>query len=375
MIRVRFAPSPTGSFHIGGARTALYNVLFVENMKRQGKDAEFFLRIEDTDQERYKPHAVSELIQTLDWLGYKWEAGPTAEELLKFEVDRLLVRKYGKPWTGQSYVQSERKDIYGNLAKELLERKLAYPVFTDARIDKADGKRGWAKLSETAQVGQFREASPFMIQSAIATGRQYFLMLKLPRGGSATVTDYLRGDIKIPWKRQHDLVILKPDGMPTYHFASVVDDHQMGVTHVIRGAEWLDSLPVHFYLYRIFEWDRPEFVHLPLILNPSGKGKMSKRNGQDIKDGHGRVVPTFTVDYMRAGFIPSALNNFLALTGWNPKDGGEIMSWDELIEKFSLENINTTAAAWNYGKLLSFNQQHIKRMPESEFAEIAERFI
>lgn len=365
----RFAPSPTGHFHVGGARTALFN--FVVARKTGGK---FFLRIEDTDDARYQTYAVTELIQSLAWLGMSWDAGPTTDELISLSVNPELAIQFGKERLEHSYVQSKRSEIYTSLAMELMNRGEAYPVFTDREIDESGTK--WSKLSALNNIGQWREASPFHIRKAMATGRDYYIMLRLPRYGGTVVHDTLRGDIEIPWNRKHDLVILKPNKLPTYHMASVIDDHFHGTTHVIRGSEWLDSLPVHKYLYGLFGWDAPKFTHLPLILNPSGKGKLSKRKGQEVKDLDGKtVVPTYTVDYMRQGFLAEAMINFLALVGWNPGDGKEILSLSEIVNRFDLARVNTTAARWNYKKLLHLNTNYISNLSDEQFADIAESFL
>ena len=366
-VRVRFAPSPTGRFHIGGARTALYNKLVSD--KYGGK---FYIRIEDTDRSRYSKEAATELIEALGWLGLNWDEGPTESELLELDVEPDMAKKYGKV-VEQSYIQSKRKEIYAQYANQLLEAGKAYPVFTEEVLDTDGQSMRFSKLSELADLHKWRTANRFMVKKMLATGQPYYLMLKLPREDGITVYDELRGSIDIPWKKRHDSVIVKPDGMPTYHLASVVDDMLMNTTHVIRGEEWLSSLPLHFFLYESLGWDRPKFVHLPVILNPTGKGKMSKRAG--VKDGTGKDVPVFVAEYKNRGFVPEALVNFMALTGWNPKSEQEFMTWDELVDKFDFSGINKTGAAWNYKKLLFFNRQYIKNMSADKFAKIVEEYL
>lgn len=371
MAVVRFAPSPTGRFHVGGARTALYNKLFAEKSKNNS----FFLRIEDTDQSRYMPSATTELIETLAWLGLTWDKGPSEDDLLDLNVEPWLAQKYGKVSEGFSYVQSKRTEIYKEYAQQLLDMNLAYPVFTEEIMDTDNVGKRFSKLSELVDLAKWRDAGKFMIKKMLATEQPHYLMLKLPRESTVTIYDGLRGQMEVRWRRQHDSVLLKPDGLPTYHLASVVDDHLMNTTHVIRGEEWLSSLPLHFFLYNTFGWDKPEFIHLPVILNPTGKGKMSKRNGQDIRDSEGRVVPIFVKEYMDNGFLAEALVNFMALVGWNPKTEQEIMDWDELVYRFSFDGISKSGAAWNYKKLRHFNQEYIRKLSPDKFAELAERFV
>lgn len=373
MAVVRFAPSPTGRFHVGGARTALFNKLIAA----KEPNSIFYLRVEDTDRTRYVPTATTELIETLGWLGLHWDKGPTTQDLEDLDVERYLVRKYGKPDEGISYVQSKRMSIYQEYAKQLIELDLAYPVFTEEVVDTDNVGKGksFSKLSDLVELNRWRTAGSFMVKKLLATGQPYYLMLKLPREATVEVVDSLRGKMEVQWRRKHDVVLLKPDGLPTYHLASVIDDHLMGTTHVIRGEEWLSSLPLHFFLYDSFGWDKPDFIHLPVILNPTGKGKMSKRNGQDIRDNEGRVVPIFVKEYMNNGFLPEALINFMSLIGWNPKDNTEIMSWDELVHRFDLSGVNKTGAAWNYKKLLHINRQYIQNLDSDKFAELAERFV
>lgn len=366
-VRVRYAPSPTGGFHVGGARTALYNKVIVDQL-----GGEFIIRIEDTDSDRYVEGAVDELFSGLEWLGLDWSEGPNYDELIRLKVPEQDAKRWARA-VDQPYVQSSRKELYQKYAHGLIEKGLAYPVFTDEEIDDT-GKTRWSKLSELADIGRWRVESDFMISRAMATGRPYYIMLKLPREGNALCHDFLRAPIEYPWRREHDIVILKPSGLPTYHFASVIDDHYMKITHVIRGSEWLSSLPVHHYLYEALGWkdEQPVFVHLPLILNPTGKGKMSKR---ETRAPNGELVPVFVKQYREKGFIKEALINFMALTGWSPKNNKEILSWYDLLELFDLRNINLSAAVWDYRRLLNLNQRYLQIIPEAEFVRLAMQFI
>lgn len=356
-IVVRFAPSPTGGFHVGGARTALYNWLYAR--KNGGK---FLLRIEDTDQKRYKENAVTELIQSLTWLGIDWDFGPTTQELIELGVDNSMAKRYGKGAEQNSFVQSKRNEIYQSYVIMLIENDMAYRVFSDEADEDID-KDDFAVASKEMKLNIWREASPFMIRKALQAGRPYHVRLKMPREDDIVCNDYLRGDIRFKFHREKDFVIQKTDGGTTYHLASVIDDHLMGTTHVIRGEEWLSSLPKHYYLYECFGWTPPTFIHTASILNPSGKGKMSKRDVV-AKDGKTKV-PTFVMDYKRKGFLPEALINFMSLTGWNPKNGVEFMSKEDLIGLFNLDGLSVRGATWDYNKLLHFNKQWMRTVSET----------
>lgn len=372
MIKVRYAPSPTGPHqHVGGVRTALFNWLFAKH-----SGGKFFIRIEDTDQERYNPKAVTDLLQSFTWLGLDWDEGPTVDDLLGLDVSEDMAARYGKA-SNTSFVQSKRASIYNELAHRLIEEGKAYPVFSDESLEQSpDIKVQEARMK--MQVFRWREAGSFMISKAMATGRPYHVRLKMPREDTAIeCMDYLRGSIFFPYRKLYDPVILKTpkDGkpaMPSYHLAHVIDDHLMETSHVLRGEEWLSSLPYHTYLWKCFNWDAPVYCHLPVILNPTGKGKMSKR---ETKAPDGSIVPVFVTQYKELGFIPDALINFMALVGWNPGNGHEIINKDELIDLFSLDRINRTGAAWDYRKLRSINQRYIQMMDEDTFADLAESYI
>lgn len=356
---MRFAPSPTGSLHIGGARTVIFNKIIASKL-----GIPLALRIEDTDQTRYVPTAVEEILEMSDWLGIKYDLGPTANELLKLGVSQDKAEKYGLPmkhdW--QSMVQSERKDIYKEHSDWLIDNGFAYRVFAD----ELDTDMRFSEASKEMRLNEWRNASKFIQDQALGTGRPYHVRIKMPREGSILSKDKLRGVIKVEYRKLHDYVLLKTDGMPTYHLASVVDDHLMNVRIVLRNEEWLASLPLHNHLYKCFGWKLPEFVHTASILNPSGKGKMSKRQAQDSS---GKTIPTHVKDYKALGFLPEAMWNVIAMTGWNPGDGTEYMSMEEIIRKFDINRINTTGAAWGWQKLLNMNQHYIKSLTDSDFVK------
>ncbi len=361
-IVVRFAPSPTGHFHVGGARTALFNYLFAK--KNGGR---FFLRIEDTDQTRYRPYAVQELIESLAWLGIDWSDGPSKEELVALGVDAVTADQYGK--TG-GFVQSTRKELYKTHAQMLCDVGKAYKVFADESVE--EGVK-FSKASKQMGLDTWRNASAFMVRKAEKAELPYHIRLKMPREGIAFCKDLLRGEIEFSYYRLHDPVLLKTDGMPTYHLASVVDDHAMNVTHIIRNEEWLPSLPFHYYLYSSFNWIPPVFVHTASILNPSGKGKMSKRETVAL-DGK-TVVPSLVLQYKHAGFLPEAMINFMALTGWNPGLNKELFSKEDLITLFSLKRLGMTGAAWDYSKLKKMNSVYIQKLDVDTFVSMAKQFI
>ena len=373
-VRVRYAASPTGPYqHVGGARTALFNYIFALH-----SDGEFFIRIEDTDQKRYDNNAVTDLISTLVWLGFDWVDGPNANELIKLGVDEIIAHRYGKN-SNQSYVQSNRSDIYFGYAHDLIESGHAYPVFADESIeDNPDIKVQEARFQQN--VYRWRSASPFMIRKTMATKTPYHIRLRMPREDDYEVCyDYLRGTIKFHQRKLYDPVILKtprPEegipAIPSYHLAHVVDDHLMNTTHVLRGEEWLSSLPYHNYLWKCFGWDIPIYCHLPVILNPTGRGKMSKR---ETKSGTGEVVPVFVKQYKERGFLSQALKNFMSLVGWSPGDNKEIMDFDDIIDLFNLNRISKTGAMWDIRKLKNMNNHYIRMLGNDEFANLAEDYV
>lgn len=361
----RFAPSPTGSFHAGGARTALYNYLLAKKT-----DGVFLLRIEDTDRTRYKDYAVSELVRALKWLGITWDLGPTVDEFIELGVDRELAEAVGskKSYAGM-FVQSKRKSVYGTFADKLIAGNMAYRVFSSGLNEENVGGvrekgKNYARLGQEMNLDKWRNASSFISRKALNTGRPYHVRLKLPRQGTIMCSDLIRGDLEFRWNVLFDPVILKSDGMPTYHFAAAIDDKLHNIYDngiVIRNEEWLSSLPIHTYLAQVLWNQTPKFCHTASILNPVGKGKMSKRFSDEMK-AKGVDIPVFVNEYAERGFIPEAFNNFAALVGWNPKNGKEIMSMDDMITEFNLEGLNDSASRWDLNKLKYFNREWIKRL-------------
>lgn len=341
MIRDRFAPSPTGNVHVGSLRTALYNYLFAKK-----NNGQFLLRLEDTDRTRYEEGAVENL------LGALMVTGVVPDEGL-FEEDGKIVQK----GDCGPYIQSERLDIYKKYINQLLESGQAYYCFcTKERLDEVREKQKAA--GETPRYdGHCRNLPKEEVEARIAAGEPYVIRLKLPEDHVVAFDDAVRGKIEINTNDLDDQVLIKTDGFPTYHFAVVIDDHLMGITHVIRGEEWLPSTPKHVYLYECFGWEQPQYVHLSNILNDDHK-KLSKRQG-DVSVG----------DFLKKGYLPEALINFLALLGWSPENEQEIFSMDELIEAFDLSRINKSGAVFDRAKLDWMNAHYIKELPIETLTE------
>lgn len=356
-VRVRFAPSPTGPLHIGGVRTALYNYLFAKH--HNGK---FLLRIEDTDQNRYVEGAEDYIIESLKWLGI------TPDEGVGFGGEL------------GPYRQSDRKDIYTSYAQELIDSGNAYYSFDTA--EELDAMRTEAEKSGQTfiynsqnrnQLNNSLSLSAEEVQSKLNADIPYVIRFKIPENQSIELEDLIRGKITIDSNTLDDKVLFKSDGMPTYHLANIVDDHLMQISHVIRGEEWLPSLPLHELLYKAFGWTAPNFAHLPLIMKPEGKGKLSKRDG----DKHG--FPVFPLEwkteegtakgYREEGYLPQALINMLALLGWNPGTEQEIFNLDELVTAFSLEKVSKSGARFNPEKTKWFNHQYIQKLDANEILE------
>ena len=338
MIRDRFAPSPTGNVHVGSLRTALYNYLFA-----QKNNGQFLLRLEDTDRTRYEEGAVENLLDALMVTGVVPDEG-------LFEEDGKIIQK----GDCGPYIQSERLDIYKKYIDQLLENGQAYYCFcTKERLDEVREKQKAA--GETPRYdGHCRNLPREEVEARVAAGEPCFIRLKLPEDHVVAFDDAVRGRIEINTNDLDDQVLIKTDGFPTYHFAVVVDDHLMGITHVIRGEEWLPSTPKHVYLYECFGWEQPQYVHLSNILNDDHK-KLSKRQG-DVSVG----------DFLKKGYLPEALINFLALLGWSPENEQEIFSMDELIEAFDLSRINKSGAVFDRAKLDWMNAHYIKELPIEE---------
>ncbi|MGC9513527.1 MAG: glutamate--tRNA ligase [Fidelibacterota bacterium] len=336
---VRFAPSPTGYLHVGGHRTALYNYLFAR--KHGGR---FILRIEDTDQSRYVKGAVENLVKSLRAMGLDWDAGPDKED------------------EKGPYYQSRRLEIYNKEILRLLSSGKAYRCFCSSERLAELRERQLAAGEAPGYDGHCRHLDPQEAEKR-AQKEAHVIRMRVPDEGAITFHDEIRGEVTVEFSRVDDQVLLKSDGFPTYHFANVVDDHYMGVTHVIRGEEWLPSLPKHLLLYEYLGWEAPVFAHLPLLLNPD-KSKLSKRQGDVAVE-----------DYLAKGYLPQALNNFLALLGWNPGDDREIFSMDKLIELFSLDRVNKAGAVFNTEKLEWMNQQYIQAMEDAAYLKEARRWL
>lgn len=360
--RVRFAPSPTGPLHIGGVRTALYNYLFA---RKNGGD--FILRIEDTDQGRYVPGAEEYIIETLKWCGLELNEGPG------------IGGDYGP------YRQSERKGMYRQFADQLVEADLAYYAF-DTSEDLEEMRERMTKQGVPAPkydsvTRQYMKNSLTLpadeVKARLDKGDDYVIRLKMPRNEEVRFEDMIRGWVQFNTSQLDDKVLLKSDGMPTYHLANVVDDHLMKITHVIRGEEWLPSAPTHVMLYKFLGWEdtMPQFAHLPLILRPDGNGKLSKRDGDRLG------FPVFPLDWQdpesgtitasgfrERGFFPDAFINMLVFLGWNPGTNQEIFTKEELIEAFSIERIGRSGARFDFEKAKWFNQQFFKLRSPQELA-------
>ena len=365
-IRVRFAPSPTGPLHIGGLRTALYNYLFAK--KNSGK---MILRLEDTDQTRFVAGAEEYIRESIEW------AGITLDE---------------SPWNGGEfgpYRQSERKDSYKDYAQQLLDSDKAYYAFDTP--EELDEMRERLKASKVAnpqynaitrmQMKNSLTLSKEEVEQRIANGEKYVIRIKIPAKEEVRLNDIVRGWVMVHSSTLDDKVLMKSDGMPTYHLANVVDDHLMKITHVIRGEEWLPSAPLHILLYKYLGWSEsmPQFAHLPLLLKPDGNGKLSKRDGDRLGFPVFPIEGTFPDEkgndavfsgFREEGYLPDALINFLAFLGWNPGTEQEIFSIDELINAFSLERINKAGTKFDIEKARWYNQQYLKDSPVSKIAEI-----
>lgn len=337
-VRVRFAPSPTGYLHVGGARTAIYNYFFAK-----ATGGTFYLRIEDTDRKRYNEDALKDLMRDLKWLGLNWDEGP------------------GNEGDCGPYFQSERLDIYHREIQKLLEAGLAYYCFcSEERLNEIRAEQKKTGVAETGYDRHCRNIPREEAERRIAAGEKAVIRFKIPESGVTGFDDLVRGHIEYKNELLDDLVLIKRDGYPTYHFASVVDDHLMGTTHVLRGDEWISSTPKHVLLYKAFGWEAPVWCHLPVILDSKNGGKLSKRNGA-----------ASVGEFRELGYLPETLVNYLALLGWNPGDDREVMTLDEMIGAFKLENIHPTAVKFDMKKLQWMNMQHIHTTPnETLLAEM-----
>ncbi len=342
-VRLRFAPSPTGYLHIGGLRTALYNYLFAKH-----NGGKFILRIEDTDRTRYVEGAIENLINSLHWAGIKYDEGVFVE-------DGKIVQRgdYGP------YIQSERLDIYKKYVDQLIENGYAYYCFcSKERLDKVREEQK-IKGQIPRYDGLCRSLSLEEARERIANGEEYVVRLKLPANRDIKFKDIIRGDITINTDDLDDQVLLKSDGFPTYHLAVVIDDHLMGITHIVRGEEWLPSTPKHVYLYEAFGWEKPTYVHLPTVLNKDRK-KLSKRHG-DVS----------VEDFRKKGYLPEALVNYLALVGWTPEDNREILSMEELIKEFTFERVSNAGGVFDNDKLDWVNGNYIRSYDLDKLTKLA----
>ncbi|MDG1284389.1 MAG: glutamate--tRNA ligase [Flavobacteriaceae bacterium] len=352
-IRVRFAPSPTGPLHIGGVRTALFNYLFA---KKHG--GTFVLRIEDTDQKRFVTGAEDYITNALNWCNIPFDEGP------------------GKDGDFGPYRQSERKHLYKQYVDLLIENNKAYYAFDTAEAldlerknHEAKGKTfiyNWHNRTRGRLVNSL-VLSKEEVAEKIANGEDYVVRFLAPQDETLELTDLIRGRITIDTNTLDDKVLFKSDGMPTYHLANVVDDYLMNITHVIRGEEWLPSLALHQLLYNVFGWEAPEFAHLPLILKPTGKGKLSKRDGDKLGfpvfplNWEDPSTDSISKGYKESGYFPEAVVNFLAFLGWNPGTKQELFSLDELVEAFDMKNVNKAGARFDPDKTKWFNHQYMQK--------------
>ncbi|MFO0764975.1 MAG: glutamate--tRNA ligase [Patescibacteria group bacterium] len=347
-VRVRFAPSPTGYLHIGGLRTALYNWLMARRL-----GGTFLLRVEDTDRARYVEGAVENLYRSLV------ACGVTPDEGVHVTDDGKIEDKgeFGP------YLQSARKEKHLAYAYELIEKGHAYYCFcTRERLDEV-AKQQQENKQPTMYDRHCRNLPRQKAEDRAAVGDEHVIRLAVPLEGSITMHDMIRGDVTIPWSQVDDQVLIKSDGFPTYHLAATCDDHDMQISHVIRGEEWLSSLPKHLFIAEAFGWKAPEYAHLPLLLN-ADRSKLSKRQGDVAVE-----------DYLAKGYLPEALINFVALLGWNPTSDREIFTKEELAELFDITKVNKAGAVFNVEKLDWLNAHYLKQLSEAEFMKKSEPFI
>lgn len=358
-VRVRFAPSPTGPLHIGGVRTALYNYLFA---KKHGGD--FLLRIEDTDQGRFVEGAEKYIISSLEWCGISFDEGP------------------GKEGDFGPYRQSERKELYKKYAEELIEKGHAYLAFDEPesldqlrKQSEANGQVFIYNWQSRTKLNNSLVLTPKETSAKIDAGKPYVVRFKPPVGEVLFLHDEIRGGIEINTQLLDDKILFKSDGMPTYHLANIVDDHLMQISHVIRGEEWLPSLALHVLLYQAFGWETPKFAHLPLILKPQGKGKLSKRDGDkggfpvfplEWKDPKSGEIST---GYREEGYLPQAVVNMLAFLGWNPGTEQEIFNLKELIQTFELQRVHKSGAKFDPEKTNWFQHHYFQEQNNNNLAE------
>ena len=344
-VRVRFAPSPTGLLHIGGLRTALYNYLFARK-----HDGDFVLRIEDTDRSRYVDEAEEDIISALAWTDLEYDEGPGADG------------------DCSPYRQSERGDLYREYAEKLVEADAAYYAFDTeeelaAMREEGDGSTAY-DASTRLNMSNSLTMTAEEVEQKIDAGDEYVVRLKVPRRDNIQFEDEVRGAVSFDASEVDDQVLLKSDGMPTYHLANIVDDHLMEISHVIRGEEWLSSTPKHVLMYEALGWEPPTFAHLPLIMSPEG-GKLSKRDADRLG------IPVYVNDYKKAGYEPDGLLNFLALLGWNPGTEQELFSREEMIDAFSLDRVGASGVQFDLDKLRWVNEHYVRDLSVDALAERA----
>lgn len=342
-VRVRFAPSPTGYLHVGGARTALYNWL----LARQ-HNGSFILRIEDTDRTRYYEETVQDIMDNLRWLGLQWDEGPN------------VGGAYGP------YYQSQRTELYSKYAYQLVERGHAYKCFcSPERLDEVRKLQKRRGDRHTGYDRLCRDLTPEQVAEKEAQGLSFVVRIKAPLKGQTSFHDLLRGITTVENEALEDIILLKSDGFPTYHLANVVDDQLMEISHIMRGDEWLSTCPIHVILYQAFGWEIPVYVHLPIFLDPGGKGKMSKRK---TVGANGQEYLVLVKDFREAGYLPEAMLNFVARLGWSYDDHTELFSREDLIAKFSLEGLNASPASFDYAKLEWMNGIYIRQLTQDDLA-------
>lgn len=361
--RVRFAPSPTGYLHIGGLRTALYDFLFAR--KNNGK---FILKIEDTDQKRYVDNAVENLINSLKWCGLNWDEGvflktdlgekiPTQDRTIKYAA-------IGQRGKHGPYIQSEKLDVYKKYVEQLVKSGYAYHCFCEPERLEEVRKEQQAKKMPPIYDRRCLNLSREEIEKNLKENKPHTIRLKVPKNETIEFEDIIRGKVRFDTNVVDDQILLKSDGYPTYHLANVIDDHEINITHVIRGEEWLPSVPKHLLLYKYFSWEPPKFAHVPLLLN-TDRSKLSKRQGDVAVE-----------DYIKKGYLKEAIINFVAFLGWNPGEGStqEIWTIDELVKEFTLERIHKGGAVFDIKKLDWLNSQWIKKIDFDDLYNRAKSF-
>ncbi len=347
--RLRFAPSPTGYVHIGGLRTALYNYLYAKQ-----NEGTYLIRVEDTDQTRFVEGAIEGMINSMQWAGVVHDEGPFMDEKTHHVVEK---GEFGP------YIQSHRLELYKKHSDRLIESGHAYHCFcTKERLEQLREKQKSEGLTPKYD-GHCRELSSADVHEKLAAGLPHVVRLKLPLGRVIEFNDAIKGHIAVNTDDMDDQVLMKTDGFPTYHMAVVVDDHFMGITHVVRGDEWLISTPKHIYTYEAFGWEAPQFVHLPVILGQSKK-KLSKREG-DVS----------VEDFKRKGYLPEALINYIALVGWSPDDGEEIMDMQTLINKFSFDRVSKSSGVFDVEKLNWMNNQYIRNYDLDQLTVLSKSYF